>query len=575
MHAPARRRAALRRRHELHQRHQRLHHQGPAASELPDDDAGRVRRDRPAAGARAVHAAEPRLDRDAGRRDLRQRRGRPALQRRCSTRTWPRSSVPSLCRSPGSPTVIAAEEGASPRHKRGGAAKRARRRRPSGSTTPALPRSSASTTPTTPRRRPPSTRRGSPTRRCRRRARPSRRRSRCPTRARSRRSTRSSAVPAPAGPGAGGTRRRHGSHRPGPRARRPTPARVCSASTTRCPTRCWSAARTRASGHPLAVMGPQVSYFAPQILMEEDIHGPGIDADGAAFPGVNLYVELGHGTDYAWSATSAGQNIIDTFAVPLCNPSGGAVVARALTTTCCTASAWPMETLTDQESWSPNLADSTPAGSITLQTQRTAFGIVSARATIKAQARRLHQPALDLHARAGLGDRLCGLQQPRGDAHPAGLLQRRQPHRLHVQLVLRQQQAHRVLQLGPEPGARRRTPTRCSRRGRGDAWKGLHRRRPDDAAEPHRAGHGRRAATPTSSTSPTSPAGTTSRRSGFGDPATGQQYSSIYRSQLLDNNIQYYLKRDHNKMTLADLVNAMGDRRHPGPARGRRCCPTR
>ena len=59
--------------------------------------------------------------------------------------------------------------------------------------------------------------------------------------------------------------------------------------------------------------------------MEEDIHGPGIDAEGAAFPGVNLYVELGHGTDYAWSATSSGQNIIDTFAAPLCNPSGGAV----------------------------------------------------------------------------------------------------------------------------------------------------------------------------------------------------------------------------------------------------------
>ncbi|HWF72974.1 MAG TPA: penicillin acylase family protein, partial [Solirubrobacteraceae bacterium] len=79
------------------------------------------------------------------------------------------------------------------------------------------------------------------------------------------------------------------------------------------------------SGHPIAVMGPQVSYFSPEILMEEDIHGPGIDADGAAFPGVNLYVELGHGPDYAWSATSAGQNIIDTFAAPLCNPNGGTV----------------------------------------------------------------------------------------------------------------------------------------------------------------------------------------------------------------------------------------------------------
>ena len=84
-------------------------------------------------------------------------------------------------------------------------------------------------------------------------------------------------------------------------------------------------AKRSASHHPLAVMGPQVSYFSPEILMEEDIHGPGIDADGAAFPGTNVYVELGHGRDYAWSATSSGQNIIDTFAVPLCIPGGGPV----------------------------------------------------------------------------------------------------------------------------------------------------------------------------------------------------------------------------------------------------------
>ena len=129
-------------------------------------------------------------------------------------------------------------------------------------------------------------------------------------------------------------------------------------------------------------MGPQVSYFSPEILMEEDIHGPGIDADGAAFPGVNLYVELGHGPDYAWSATSAGQNIIDTFAVPLCNPSGGAASIDLRLLPCCTASACAMQTLTDHESWTPNLADRTPAGSITLQTERTAYGIVIARATI-------------------------------------------------------------------------------------------------------------------------------------------------------------------------------------------------
>ena len=83
-------------------------------------------------------------------------------------------------------------------------------------------------------------------------------------------------------------------------------------------------ARESQSGKPIAVIGPQTAYFAPQLLMDVDVHGPGIDARGATFAGVSLYVLLGHGRDYAWSATSAGQDIIDTFAVPLCEPDGSA-----------------------------------------------------------------------------------------------------------------------------------------------------------------------------------------------------------------------------------------------------------
>ena len=78
------------------------------------------------------------------------------------------------------------------------------------------------------------------------------------------------------------------------------------------------------SGRPVAVMGPQVAYFMPQILVEMDLHGPDIDAQGAAFAGVSPYVLLGRGQDYAWSATSAGQDIIDTFAEKLCEPDGSA-----------------------------------------------------------------------------------------------------------------------------------------------------------------------------------------------------------------------------------------------------------
>jgi acyl-homoserine lactone acylase PvdQ len=79
-----------------------------------------------------------------------------------------------------------------------------------------------------------------------------------------------------------------------------------------------------ADGHPLAVFGPQVSYFAPQILMQEDLHSPTYDAEGASFPGTG-FVELGRGVDYAWSATSAGSDLTDQRLELICNPDGGPV----------------------------------------------------------------------------------------------------------------------------------------------------------------------------------------------------------------------------------------------------------
>jgi acyl-homoserine lactone acylase PvdQ len=77
-------------------------------------------------------------------------------------------------------------------------------------------------------------------------------------------------------------------------------------------------AKHSASGRPIAVFGPQVGYFAPQILMEVDLHAPDYDARGASFPGTNFLVELGHGRDYAWSATSAGSDIVDQRLVETC-----------------------------------------------------------------------------------------------------------------------------------------------------------------------------------------------------------------------------------------------------------------
>src|SRR5215211_2082535 len=137
-------------------------------------------------------------------------------------------------------------------------------------------------------------------------------------------------------------------------------------------------ARESQSGHPLAVFGPQTGYFAPQILMEQDMHAPGIDARGAAFPGVNLYVQLGRGRDYAWSATSAGQDNIDQFALDLCNPEGSPATIESQHYLF-RGSCRPIETLERSNSWTPSAADQTSAGSETLRTGRTGLGLVIGR----------------------------------------------------------------------------------------------------------------------------------------------------------------------------------------------------
>ena len=130
-----------------------------------------------------------------------------------------------------------------------------------------------------------------------------------------------------------------------------------------------------ATGRPLAVFGPQVSYFAPQILMEHSVVAPGLRARGVGFPGANLFVQLGRGQDYAWSATSAGNDVVDTLAVELCDAPGDGYRFRG---TC-----RPFERLERTNSWQPTPADPTPAGMERLVTLRTLYGPVVARATLK------------------------------------------------------------------------------------------------------------------------------------------------------------------------------------------------
>lgn len=76
-----------------------------------------------------------------------------------------------------------------------------------------------------------------------------------------------------------------------------------------------------ATGKPLFVGGPQIGFNYPGLTMEMQLTSPSINVEGvtsAPFPG---YMLIGHGAGYAWSLTSAGADIIDTYAEKLCGGS--------------------------------------------------------------------------------------------------------------------------------------------------------------------------------------------------------------------------------------------------------------
>lgn len=137
-----------------------------------------------------------------------------------------------------------------------------------------------------------------------------------------------------------------------------------------------------ASKRPLAVFGPQVAYWSPQILMELDLHGPGIDARGVGFPGISLYVLLGRGTDYAWSATSAGGDQVDIFAEKLCDPEGGEATVESsgyIRKGKCE------EIFSRTDSWEAKpTAGGVPPETVVVEmtTERTDSGIIQARGTV-------------------------------------------------------------------------------------------------------------------------------------------------------------------------------------------------
>ena len=74
----------------------------------------------------------------------------------------------------------------------------------------------------------------------------------------------------------------------------------------------------------LAVMGPQLGYYYPEIVQQIHLSGPGIEAQGVAVPGLAMYLLIGRTQDYAWSLTSANQDVRDVYVEILCEPDGSA-----------------------------------------------------------------------------------------------------------------------------------------------------------------------------------------------------------------------------------------------------------
>jgi acyl-homoserine lactone acylase PvdQ len=85
-----------------------------------------------------------------------------------------------------------------------------------------------------------------------------------------------------------------------------------------------TAPQRSATHNTLAVMGPQLGYFYPEIVEQMDLHGPGINSQGVGGPGFAMYTLIGRTQNYAWSLTSAGHDIRDVYAEQLCEPDGSA-----------------------------------------------------------------------------------------------------------------------------------------------------------------------------------------------------------------------------------------------------------
>jgi len=135
------------------------------------------------------------------------------------------------------------------------------------------------------------------------------------------------------------------------------------------------------SGHPTAVFGPQTGYFAPQLWTEQVLEGPNIKARGVAFAGTHLFVQIGRGADYSWSATSSNLDNVDTVVERLCEMDGSkpTVDSEAYRRD---GRCVPMDKRIHTETTLPNASAPEPPQQLKFLVLRTHHGVVQQRTTV-------------------------------------------------------------------------------------------------------------------------------------------------------------------------------------------------
>ncbi len=144
-------------------------------------------------------------------------------------------------------------------------------------------------------------------------------------------------------------------------------------------------ARHAEGGHPLLVAGPQVGFYAPAILQEMVLRGPGIAVRGATIPGAGFPI-AGRGADFAWSVTTAQGDNTDVFAEKLCEPDGSRPT-KASEHYVRRGRCIPLSVQERSLDWTPGPADAAPGGRTTpyhatIRIARSVHGPIIARGTV-------------------------------------------------------------------------------------------------------------------------------------------------------------------------------------------------